>query len=183
MELSLYYSRVEPPIGHSPPRTKSRAALDHLKRHSTRYRYTLNSISTHLRDIVLKWAKVQGGVQGSLSFPPSTQVTLDRIAQGPVYRLSTDLSDKGATRPIAGSTGYPHLVNKAFNRRWQTSERETHRPESFAITRHLPRSAALGHNVLNEIINSWEELSADLSKFLVRIIYGLGVLAQLYHRM
>jgi hypothetical protein len=50
MELSLYYSRVEPHIGHSLPRSKSSAALDHLKRHSTRYQYGLNSLSTPLSE-------------------------------------------------------------------------------------------------------------------------------------
>jgi hypothetical protein len=67
MELSLYYSRVEPHIGRLLPRCEAPAALDHLKRHWTYMAYSSNSILMPSRDMGLKRPKVQGGYTGSTS--------------------------------------------------------------------------------------------------------------------
>jgi hypothetical protein len=101
MELSLYYSRVEPHIGHLLPRSKSGAPSEYLKRHWTHMAYSLNSISTHSRDIVLKRPKVQGGVtQGPHPFPRISGMTPNRTTRGPVSSPAKQPTNKGAEQPL-----------------------------------------------------------------------------------
>jgi hypothetical protein len=70
MEESLYYSGVEPHMGHLQLRTKVPAAPDHLNQHWTRLGYSFNSISMPRSEGWSSDQKVQGGrVQSEVPSP------------------------------------------------------------------------------------------------------------------
>jgi hypothetical protein len=126
MELSLYYSRVESHIGHLLPRCEARAALDHLKWHWARLGYSFSSILMPSLARSFARPKVQGGTHASRWFPRISGIAPNRIAPGPVGRVSADLSGQGSHATIyclwainaQCISGFFHLFGSVATRRW-----------------------------------------------------------------
>jgi hypothetical protein len=106
MELSLYYSRVEPHMGHLQLRTKAPAAPDHLKWHSTRCQYSFSSISMPLSERCSRDQKVQGVHRVHIEVPPHNEWPGQAHHGDLLVAQPRNRKDKGAEQPIDWYAGH-----------------------------------------------------------------------------